>query len=284
MAQGEQEPQPLSQAIERATKAFISIAAVLYGLGFLIVNAHLAHYGVSTTEFARSEYVLAGALYFALSIAAYLTLLLGARESMRVYRNARESNLGRTLAIVGAIIAFALALLPFAGSFIIISVFRLTLIDWKTYAAFVILAGTWSPVLVHPARLLATGQGQLLVTHFDLASARNVLLELPLLLVSIGLYATVVYPEISASYGGGHPRFVNLVMTPRGSEIAATMKLGINPDGKFVGPVQVLFESQGSIALVLSDKWNDHRAVQISRAFVEAIASAPGPSRFPSTK
>jgi len=85
-------------------------------------------------------------------------------------------------------------------------------------------------------------------------------------------YASFGYPEISGVFGGGRRDPVMLFVAPRGSEIAKALKLPVDADGKAIGPIEILAESQTMLA-VLPVQQRSGQAVQIARGVVEGIGA-----------
>src|SRR5579863_1563721 len=58
----------LREIVEVGSKAALGVAATCFAVGLLIVNTRLAAYGVYSSDFIRTEYVLAGAAFIVLVI------------------------------------------------------------------------------------------------------------------------------------------------------------------------------------------------------------------------
>jgi hypothetical protein len=68
-------PHPLA-GLGDAFRPWVVLTGGLYTIGLLIVNLDLGRYGIVTLELARTEYVMAGALWFFLN-ASTLALVTG---------------------------------------------------------------------------------------------------------------------------------------------------------------------------------------------------------------
>jgi hypothetical protein len=127
-------------------KSILSLLGFAYLFGFLIVNAHLAKYGIVETNPVRAQFLAAGGIFIALTAAVWTTVL---RDMVRgdEATTARYENLvargipadaARRLARFGS---FAEPLLGIAGTQVLAASYLLSKVDLKEllFVSFLVL-------------------------------------------------------------------------------------------------------------------------------------------------
>src|SRR4051812_26951097 len=88
-----------AEAIQLITSVAALILGVAYITGGLIVNLHLAHYGVTEYEILRVKYLVVGLIYLITTLVTVLVALLASALSLAALPQATNSVLA-VLAII----------------------------------------------------------------------------------------------------------------------------------------------------------------------------------------
>lgn len=276
----------LRELVELGAKMAIGATGACFALGLLIVNIRLGKYGVYSSEFVRTEYVIVGAAFVVLvtvaAVAAHYAFV-EAEGSIDLWRgsNWKRGCLRFILAFV-ALVAVPTYVLQ------ILSAGRLQSVNWRAWIALLILLSVYlwlRQLRDHLSQLwkLASIPVESRDKKIILMRSEALAWAFINLLVLIGFYATFVYPDLSPVYGGGYRDPVVLVPTSRGSEVGASVGLPILPD-KTIGPVELLTESDKELIVVRTGGgfFSPPNAVRLSRDLIDAIAVFK-PTDAPST-
>lgn len=63
----------------------------------------------------------------------------------------------------------------------------------------------------------------------------------------------MTYPQLSVALGGGHRASVLLLPSKEGLELSKTLQLPTSEDGRTIGPVQVITESEQELVLLKAE-------------------------------
>jgi hypothetical protein len=258
----------LRTAIEFGPKVAITAGAVCYGIGLLIVSSHLATLGVYSTDFLRTEYVLAGATYCVLTLCAAVGshyLVAFGKDSVDLWKKKKYVGavfeLGSTVALSLYIFTFALNLISTPGF--------ASYANWHMWLALGIAISSYTmlrAVLTVLAKVWSTTPGN------ENKKARmghwwHLVLYLVGLFATIGVYTEQIYPHLLLQYGGGHTEAVALIPTANGERVGHLAGLPFQRDG-LIGPLQLLLENdQGYTVATMS---GGHVA-SIARDLVEGV-------------
>jgi hypothetical protein len=266
----------LRELIEVGSKMAIGATAACFAVGLLVVNIRLSGYGVYSNEFVRTEYVIVGAAFVVLVTIAGVAAKYGiatVEKSIELLKNGswKRGGFQILLAVMGILTIPIYTMMMLSGG-------RLGYENWKSWAALVIFAVVYihlSDLRKHLSQLWksAAGPAQSRDSKNLLEHGHALVWPLINVLAMVGAYATIVYPDLSPVYGGGHRDALVLMPTTRGSEVGASVGLPILPD-KAIGPVQLLTESDKELIVARTGGTllSPPHAVRISRDLIEAIA------------
>jgi hypothetical protein len=261
--------------VDAGSKAIIGVATACFATGLLIVNIWLSRHGVYSSEFVRTEYVLVGAAFISLVIFAGFGLeyfIAGIKYCAWLWKQGRRfKSAFSTIAAGFGLIGVPILLMR------ILSDGRLDFGHWKIWFVVPILVLAYfsareSILFVSKFWTQATtpggvGDSKKLLLHID----DWLFFVFPCLLASVSLYASLVYPEISPQFGGGHKDRVILVLTSNGREISGNTGLPTQPD-KTIGPVILLTESDKDFSVArLDEGMTKSPAVRIKRELIDVI-------------
>jgi hypothetical protein len=266
----------IREIIELASRVAVGAGATFFATGLLIVNAHLSQYGVYSSDFIRTEYIIVGAAFFALITCAGLGIEYCTAKMKGAVRVWREQHRWRDgFGILGAVVG-GVAIPVYVLSFL--SSFRLGYLNWKTWLALLIFATIyrhfresrthltqlWRSAIAAPEDRNTTDivhRGEQLSSGFVG------------FLALVGTYAELIYPDLSPIYGGGHKDPVVLITSARGGEVSAAAALPLLKDGT-VGPVQLLTESDKATPSGSSSALRRRRPLRTGRAGHPASGSS----------
>lgn len=266
-----------ARQVESVSKLALVVTTASFAIGLLIVNIHLAKYGLYSNEFLRSDYVLAGVCFFALF--AITDFCMGYFIQLVTYA-VSASRHKQYIRAVGAVLIGVILVFFFTGAGISMLVDNPAppLRQLGTLAAIVIL--TWGLIkgLAMHVNAILDGtppeelEGDLLkirpVYHF------RIYMLVILSLSGTIIYATKVFPYISPVYGGGKMEQVLLYPNARGEALFKTLSVARNAD-KTVGPVEVLAKSEKTLTiLVPSSVPGKTSATEINRDLLDAVQTA----------
>jgi hypothetical protein len=287
-------PRPAARTLAGLAQLGALAVGVVYMIGVLIVNQHLGQYGIISLDLARPEYALAGALWVFLILAA----LWGIQSGRAVVKRFRWDRPGQWVWLGMGVVAtwFLPVLIALSGS----GCFPGPDAPWwLRYASGLLLVVTGASVYQigrigvalskDPLPLLDAGSAQL-DPMFSLVPF--------LVVVQLGLYAAVVYPDIPREVGGGRRPVVELVLADATAIDWKAAGVPFSADTKTVGPVTLLLDTTGSLVVTRPETWQERqlfrtnaRAIALDRKLVAAVVylsrglspSPPSPAPAAST-
>lgn len=277
----------LANALQRSTGASVVMAGALYTVGIIIVNVNLAAYGVVNLSLARAEYVMAGGLWCCLMIVvlgAYRAVVKAVTEQITRNSYVRMAVALLCIAVfVPTVVLYALVLIPRSGlhsyreacSPVLVVLFNGLMVGLLTNLARETLGNdTLSPAALFRDREYGVGAGRLAIVLFCL--------------IAIGLYATVVFPAMPQEFGGGMKPSVKIVFASNAKDWANGLGLPVSDDGRSIGPVDLLIETEGYVVVSHKGRPENSRlrmwlpvraaaasAVRIEKKDIVALAYAP---------
>jgi hypothetical protein len=109
-----------------------------------------------------------------------------------------------------------------------------------------------------------------------------------LVVVELGLYAALVYPDIPRELGGGRRPIVELVLADATAIDWKAAGVPFSAATKTAGPVTLLLDTPGSVVVTRPETWHERqpfqthaRAIALDRKLVAAVVylpRAPSPS------
>lgn len=247
MSQPQLDPQRL---VEVTARVAIGIASASYGIGILIRNIELGRHGLTGLGLFRAEYVISGALYVTLTLAAMASYHHFLRHTWRHPPvEWRDNRPGIALVLVPLNLALhvILHLLPIMGFVVFFGS-----VDKLAELALALGAIVISAILlVHAAELVVAAWDRR-ATHGRSLVYFQSMIAVSVALSSVGLYTSLAYPSFDSSYGGGRRPESMLVLSTAGRD--AWSSLGLEPGhGSTVGPIVRLLESDGILYFKLPE-------------------------------
>ncbi len=228
----------------------IGASSVCFILGLLVVNLHLAQYGIYSAEIIRTEYILAGATIVLLVTIVHTSYLWLLKRIAAMYIFWREKSY------------FA-----FAASVFVVPTF--TLIPLFTFLMVINRSNEMKPLLFSMLSIVGIWAAIMMIVRNIEPMINEVVYQTPktesinysirdfgahifFLFLAISLYVNSAYANISKAYGGGKIVSATLYPTTRGLEICKALALPILQN-QTVGPVSVLTESSKELVVLIPD-------------------------------
>lgn len=255
----QQPPRNIRESIEPFVKSGALIIGVIYGLGILITNLHLSHFGVTEYSAFRMTYVLTGFSFLVFVLSPIVVMI-------PIYIGISQRNW--PVLFFGTPAAFMIA------TGILSTVFRGTTstVDfsaWTTYRL-------WSfgiYFLVYGSAIIlwwASGRrGSAFRPHFILAVAP---FAFALGIVAMILvYVHYQHPQVNPAFGGGRPRLVNIQIEK--GDRSAVVALGFVPDDHgFIRGESLIHEARDFYLLKPSKaKGKAATAVRLPKSFAQGL-------------
>lgn len=283
----------LRTAIEFGPKIAITAGAVCYGLGLLVVSSHLATLGVYSTDFLRTEYVLAGAAFCVLTLCAAVAshyFIVSVKDSVDLWKKKKRwrAVLQFGLTVGGGPYLFTLALgLISTPNFASYTNWHMWLTLGIAIFSYLGVRNALRMFRQVWATTLQDGDQRVRMGHWW-----DLVWNLIWLFANIGVYTEQVYPHLLLQYGGGYAGAVFLLPTANGKRVGVLAGLPFQPDGS-IGPVQLLLENdQGYTVATMGGA----RAVTVARDLIDGVMRyetrykasgkgtvTPAPPRLPTT-
>jgi hypothetical protein len=271
----------LRETLRDVSTTVVSIIGLCYALGLLIVNLHLAMYGMFSFGFAQTQYVLAGALLVFLLTFVRVSYYYGATGVTEGIAEVREGavllGLFKIVFFVVAAAFFPVALIHFlAGYGAVVST------SWPPWA--------FLGVLGMMAFVLNAAQNQVIFVWRDFRRAEfaqlppsarksllfRVLQPVPPLLAVLFVYSLLCYPMVYPAFGGGRHDVIFVIPTAEGARICRTAKLPANVNGSVFGPLEVVVETSDETVIKAPKQLLNIRAVRLRRDLFQAVLNRRG--------
>ena len=232
----------LTRTLVRLSKVAIAIVGVVYALGVMIVNLHLAGYGLIATELVRTDYILAGALWAVLTVAGLAGFRI-TRNRLRLAWSHRSSLMKRTfVAAWEGVSALAVAIV-----------------------ALTLLSGGVIGAVLDGSRLVITGfvvwvliislyvNGKVVNAFFavDRSTQRRSIPWLGFMFfISLTFYSLFAYPWFTRSLGGGQTVVAYLYLRSPIPELYWPIyRMSISRDGTRLGPANLILETERRVVV-----------------------------------
>ncbi len=252
----------------------IGATTACFALGLLIVNLRLSYYGIYSLEFARTEYILVGAVFVFLVATACASFAYSKEDFKCVIPDIKEKRYGSALgnAFFG-LMTLSAPLVVIFGFLFLNTGYIYSWIAWLSILGLILFG--------HIAQLFISEFATFMhETNLDAengnakrASTANRLLgQIAFLLISLGMYANLMYPNIPPAFGGGHKSPVMLYPTPRGLDICKALSLPLQSNQTIVGPIEILTESERELVLLIPDVLSGKQhAVRLNKELFDAV-------------
>lgn len=261
----------------------LGVTVLCFSVGLLIVNLRLAQYGIFSAGFVRTEYVLAGTLYFFLVALTWVAFGLAVREFTDGLAKWRELKHGRALltfffAVIGLIAPQVLAL----GT---LSAYELAVHKWQFWFTMMVLImaaryahdfsdhlnEVWQRISKPSTAERRSTERRTKDWHSRLQA---LLISVVLSITIVVGYATVSYPLLSPAFGGGRRDQVVLIPTNEGLRACKAIGLPLHMKETAIGPLDILTESEHELIVLPKENADGPfkpRAIRLNRDLFEAV-------------
>jgi hypothetical protein len=225
----------------------ITAVGVLYVVGVLIVNFDLSRSGFVTLNLLRAEYVLAGALWTFLTLAAWSAqAVVGSSAQHMVTAGASFQNVLALILRVGAypvVVIFLLHTLSREPTF---QYGILLMMFWIVFFNALAISG-----LVESCHSAFSEEPVTLTTFWRRRPfpGATPTFSFVIFLLSLGLYAEFVFPRMPAKFGGGQRSIVQLLLKSPLDEQLRSLTLPWSCDGRWLGPVSLVTRSDAALVV-----------------------------------
>lgn len=264
----------LKEAVQTASAALLLLTSVCFVSGLLIVNIHLAKFGIHFPTLNRSEYVLVGVIFvllvatshFAINVTLDWVKVAAGDAKQRAWRKFLKSSFQ----------AFTAFLIP-AFALTVFSGFTLTVFDWRTLLS-IFMLGSFARYARQAAWHVASIWNQYLTgaprsdEYHPFAHKFTALFEVVIsVALVVGVYARFTFQHIESAYGGGLPPMVRIVPTKHGADVLSSLKIPISAAGD-AGPFFVVSESDSEIVITseLPD-WGRRTVTRLKKSLLDAV-------------
>jgi hypothetical protein len=265
----------LVSLFELAGRLALLTAALLYGIGFLVENMHLARFGYFALTLFERRYAFAG--FWAVSPLLLYFLFMGITGYYRPTSGNRAANPWRRWLVHGG--GFLAALIVLYAFQVSVSQILGISFPWLTWLPFVYGSGILAFIMTRRATAawrelmvpsLATPESQTLQgSRWQVA--RSVLSKVewvwtPVAVTYLVLFTYALFPTIPASWGGGGAETVQFLVS---SEDAALFTMPVlTPSTAQLSSPMVLVATTADDYVILVDST---RVVYLSRDRVRAV-------------
>lgn len=267
------------------------ISSICFILGLIIVNVHLAEYGIYSTEFIRTEYLLAGGVFVCLI--AITTIGLHYAVPMRFCK-----ILWKRKRYVHAVIRFSLGMF-FSVFSVYLTLMIITLGNLSNHKKelwlsilllyLIVLINSFeyrrisdqfqANNLIEGAIINKDGKRiskNGVVTKYKRPDLMGLALATLLTITLIALYALETYKYINTSFGGGNKESVYLSPSTKGLSVSKVYSLPLNESETLVGPLEVLTETDKEIIVLIPSEISGTKvAIRLNKDLFDAIQAIP---------
>jgi hypothetical protein len=245
-AKGAADDRSFGQTIEIITKVGALLFFGCYIAGLLILNLHLAQYGIFHLGFLQIDYVMSGALWLFLVGAAYSIIVHSKAMVSSAFYDWRAKKNRWWVALRIALLVFTTVIF---GDYILkkVSVEKISYREASTWAIYGNLLSTalvlmWIRYdLRHSIRRFIfnkiDNEQQPVTGHVIGVFDRTILI-----LGLITTYALYTFPKLSPAFGGGKQQKAELIAKLDKLPILTNLGLPVQQEGQKLEPVEIIFE------------------------------------------
>ena len=244
------------ETIEIITRLGFVLLAGCYVAGLLILNLHLAQFGVLTLNILQVQYMMTGALWIFLIGFVYCFLVYPVYGVKNIYdewkQGLRLSPALQVVMVIGSPAILVYVLEFFSG-------FQLGVLKGSTGLPLLIavaILGLTAFLFSFMREDLQVLEGRIIEQASDnvkLSMRWGSLLfgmhRIVLIIGCISTYALLVFPKFSSALGGGRQQRVEFVVSIDHIATVNSIGLQVSPELRRVGPLEVIFESSDFFVL-----------------------------------
>lgn len=252
----------------------IGTATACFILGLLIVNLHLSWFGILSTEFARTEYILVGAVFILITATANASFAHSQKDFKGAIQKIKEKRyLAATGEIFFGLATFSAPLIVVFGIVFLNINYIFSWTAWLSIISLITFGHIGKLFLIELVELIEHAQSNTEKTKNDgIVITDRLLGQIAFLLIFLGTYSNFMYPYIPPAFAGGKKSPIMLYPTQRGLEISKALSLPLHENPAIVGPVEILTESENEIVILITDKLSGkQQALRLDRKLFDAI-------------
>ena len=278
------DPVPLQQirlsssTLDAISRCTLLGSAALYGIGLLVANFNAQLYGRYSLGLVEAQYVLVGLLWLVLTLLGF-AVTRSALRWMKAHGpwrgRPRTQNVKNLLLVAGGwlgLLGVYLQIMNFLG----VANAYVFWLPWLVLGILVmnnltlgaLFQETWQDMQAR-----GTQSDSFLVKLWKVDSIQ-ISKRVLYFFTALSLYATFVYPQLSAAVGGGKLHQAEIIIRQdRRSLFDSMVDFKIDKAGK-LGPVTIVAESDQSLIVTASDKpWWElaRRSLQLKKDLVELV-------------
>jgi hypothetical protein len=237
--------------------------ALLYAVGFVVVNSFLGRYGVRDVEPIRGRYVAAALLFAVFFLTAAVVAVQTWRQALATWRSDRPwwarglilVVIDFALPLLGVVLIEESVLSRFGERTLILGVLR---DDVRYYVGLFVFNAS---IVVGYAILHRPGRTDV----YSIASY-DAWLGAGIVLAVVGLYGSLIYPSVPTWLGGGHPDSIQLVLNDSAAvHLEAVLELASDRS------VFLIDEDAIRVTVLIPVEGGKFQAIDIARTSIEAI-------------
>jgi hypothetical protein len=269
---------------EAGSKLALLFLAVIYGVGFLIVNIYSRKLGFANTGLLRPEYIVVGMLWFFLLGVTYGSWIVASNLIRSIWNEIGRLSgiliraLARLIAVLLSLVVFYMAPAVTAS---VLGTGGLT--NSATVVVVIDLAITL--VAVYSIKKLM----QDAIDYFNkphpptdyrhylrVAAFGEVPFRILFVLIAITAYSRAAFPTLDAEYGGGRPRNVNFIIKNEHRQSFVDIGFAIPENSRLLEGQVVLFEGPDYVLISPpTDRTKQMSALKISKDLVDITIYKP---------
>ena len=266
----------LKDWIDIGTKtAFVALTAC-YVMGLLVVNFYLSRYGLAQFGLLHVEYVTAGVVWLFLVLLGTFAAK-GARHTVAYQIAGWKAGGRRFWPAVGALVTILIApWFLFFAALMFLTEGALRMYHWESYLVCIGLAlqGRFAmDAWMYVGKAVNKVRDGSLFARQDDGTVYRALYEVAGFLTLVPLYAFVLYPLLSPTFGGARESDISMVV--KAEQVPVIRALGFSIDGeRMTVPVKLIFETPEFLLLRPPSQKNGKRelkAIRIRRDLVDAV-------------
>jgi hypothetical protein len=286
--------QHLGELADLTVRIALAIVSMCYVVGFLVVNIHLARYGIVAESLLRVRYIATGALALLLQMfvittwGASMAVVFG--EIARLKAGSGDRPRWASIARIVIVPVFVVGMLVLMIGALSISR-EGAITQWRqsltadmriAIVSFVRLSSCALMTVVLPLKASDWIRG--MVSLNRPRNPHGLKTEVLIVDVFVGflgailaiiVYTYSVYPVLNPAFGGGAHR--RILLLPREAEISSLAVLGLRPGvNGLIGPVSLIEETSDSLILLASEtagERSDVKSIHVPRSSFEGVLS-----------
>ena len=258
------------------------LAVVLYAVGMVIVNLYLTHIGVSDFTVIRVKFILTGIVSL-----LPLAVMIGAILISPIWTNSNHENsaaLGiwgrfkaepeeRTPTVLTLLLGVSINVLIFVALQVPILLIVLSCFATLLYATFAV--DQFTDNILRPS--LSFKNPELPTSRRIITISLRLFLPLVFIYIYLSLFASLIYPSIPESLGGGEPRSVRLIASPDDRKLLSSIGIGFSDNPAVSDEMLIVWLGTDRLIVKIGTQ-DDSPLVELDKALVNGFYLSDVPS------